>query len=234
MLSKLKGVFFGLFFLLSSFLIFLFFLPVSWTKLPYRLCKYLIAKSFLFGLKVIGISYNINSVRDLKLNNPTILVGNHQSTWDCIIFLLLLKKVSYIIKQEVYSIPLLGPSLKVQNMIFVDRDGGGRSVIKMIHDCKEKLSEGFSIVIFPQGTRVLPGESSYDSYKFGFLKLHELDYDIIPFNLDSGNFFGRNIFSPKKSGTITLNLFNRIAYNKEGNKEELKKRIVDTIENGKI
>ena len=60
--------------------------------------------------------------------------------------------------------------LKKTNMISINRLEGTASMRKMLKEAKSKMSAGYSIIIFPEGTRKIPGDKP--DYKTGFIGIH--------------------------------------------------------------
>ena len=72
----------------------------------------------------------------------------------------------------------------------------------MLAVAKRRREEGRDLLIFPEGTRVAPGQ--HRPYQPGVAALYgHLDLPVVPVALNSGLFWGRRSFT-KKSGTITL------------------------------
>jgi 1-acyl-sn-glycerol-3-phosphate acyltransferase len=69
-------------------------------------------------------------------------------------------RTSWVIKKELFWIPVFGWALMlVFKPIAIDRKVGGRAVKQVIRQGKEKLAEGTWVTVFPEGTRVAPGET---------------------------------------------------------------------------
>ena len=70
-------------------------------------------------------------------------------------------------------------------MVAVNRSGQATAMRKMIADVKNKLKKGSSIIIFPEGTRKLPGEPP--DYKTGFIGIYKAtNRKLLPVALNSG------------------------------------------------
>jgi len=62
----------------------------------------------------------------------------------------------FVVKQELFKIPVLGFSMRAAGYIPIDRSGGKRAVKSLI-EAARRIREGASIVIFPEGTRSRDG-----------------------------------------------------------------------------
>ena len=110
--------------------------------------------NFLFRIKVI--SKNLDK---LPKEENFFLVCNHLSNFDPIIHIYALKKcnISYIMKKEIMSIPLVGWWLKKTGFLVLDRKDNRQAaqiMVEAIKRCKNKENIG----VFPEGTRSRSGE----------------------------------------------------------------------------
>ena len=150
---------------------------------------------------VLGLRWALRG--DAALLRPGVLVAaKHQSTWDTIIFYMLVRRSAYVMKKELMAIPVYGWLARRQKHIAVDRKAGGAALRRMQRDAQAALDLGATIVVFPQGTRVAPGATQ--PYHPGIAGLYgALNVPVVPVALNSGLFWGRRSFI-KKPGTIVL------------------------------
>ncbi len=153
-------------------------------------------------LKVLcRIDYEIRGLENLP-RGPFIVASKHQSAWDTMIFLHLFDRPSYVIKQELGRIPLLGWAMRDAEMVAVDRSGGTKALKGMVAQARDIVEAGRVVVIFPEGTRVAPG--SHRPYHPGVAALYkELGVPVVPVGLNSGLFWPRRHFL-RMPGTILL------------------------------
>jgi 1-acyl-sn-glycerol-3-phosphate acyltransferase len=120
-----------------------------------------------------------------------ILASKHQSAWDTIVFAVALHDPVYVLKKDLLHIPVYGWYLHKLDMIAIDRDAGISSMKNMIRHARRVLDEGRRyIIIFPEGSRVAPGER--DPYQPGVAGLYGmLGVPVVPVALNSGLFWGR-------------------------------------------
>ena len=101
-------------------------------------------------MKLLGIKIELIGQID---ETADMLIMNHQSVMDIILFEYLNKRdTAWIAKKEIADIPWFGRILKAPDMIIVERESKS-SLVKLIKDSKEKLSQNRPIAIFPEGTR---------------------------------------------------------------------------------
>ena len=160
------------------------------------------------GLALIcGLRYEVRGLERLP-KGAFLVAAKHQSAWDTLIFSLLLWEHSFILKQELTWIPLFGLYLLRAGLVPVDRQGGSKALRKMIAKAKAVAADGRPLVIFPEGTRVAPGERR--PYHPGVAALYgQLGIGVVPVALNSGLFWGRRSFV-KRPGTILLEFLPRI------------------------
>lgn len=86
-----------------------------------------------------------------------VVVVNHQSMMDIPIMYVLPFNFKWVSKQEAYKIPIFGQVIRMHGDIVVKR-GSASSAKKMMTQCATRLSNGTSVIIFPEGTRSHNGE----------------------------------------------------------------------------
>jgi len=112
--------------------------------------KYLRHKWSAMQLKILGIKLEIEGVED---PNAQMQIMNHQSVLDIILFEYLHSQdMAWIAKIEIANLPWFGHIVKAPRMILVERESK-KSLIKLLKDSKEKISQKRPIGIFPEGTR---------------------------------------------------------------------------------
>ncbi|MBL4692733.1 MAG: 1-acyl-sn-glycerol-3-phosphate acyltransferase [Magnetovibrio sp.] len=156
----------------------------------------------LNGLKpLIGLSWEIKGLENIP-DKPCLFACKHQSAWETGVFYLILNDPSYILKQELLSIPLYGWYIRRAGAIAIDRKGGVSALKKMISGTKQRLDLGQNVVIFPEGTRSFPGQPG--TYHSGVAALYKgAEATVVPVALNSGLFWPRRSFL-KRPGRITI------------------------------
>ena len=104
-------------------------------------------------LKVAGVNVNVYGLENLPKDKTVLFVGNHQGNFDIPIYLTSIPNlIGFISKIEVQKIPLVTGWMNALHCVFMDRLSirkSGEAIIKGI----KNLKAGFSMVIFPEGTR---------------------------------------------------------------------------------
>ena len=159
------------------------------------------ARVALVGLRPIcGIDVQISGMEHLPASGPALLASQHQSEFDTLIWMKLLARPSYVMKQELTRIPLFGPMLVPAGMIPVDRAAGARALRRLTQDCVLARDANRQIVIFPEGTRVAPGQRLLLQPGVAAVAAR-LGVPVYPVATDSGLRWGRRRWG-KTAGTI--------------------------------
>ena len=133
---------------------------------------------------------------------PVLIAGKHQSMFETMELVRLLDAPGIIMKQELARIPIWGRLAHHYGLIAIDRAGGAVALRNMVRDAKQAASEGRPVVIFPEGTRVPPGEQP--PLQPGFAGLYRaLNTPVIPLALNSGRVWPRKAFI-RRPGIVTF------------------------------
>ena len=105
------------------------------------------------ALALAGVRLNVTGEQHLWSHRPAVFIMNHQSLLDGFVIMKLLREdVTGVAKREVARQPVLGQFARLGNMAFIDRGDSGRAK-KALEPVVERLLEGYSIAIAPEGTR---------------------------------------------------------------------------------
>ncbi len=117
----------------------------------------LYARGLIWGLKVFcGISVEIRGRQNMP-RGTVLYAGKHNCMLDVFIPFLVMPAPAIILKQELLWYPFLGWYALKAAMIPIDRAGNTRRLKKMVAAARERADDGRQIVIFPEGTRTVPG-----------------------------------------------------------------------------
>jgi 1-acyl-sn-glycerol-3-phosphate acyltransferase len=158
----------------------------------------------LFLLRhVVGVRQEVRGLENLP-ENGGIIAAKHQSAWETVIFLVLLQRPAYILKRELLAIPIYGWFIRKIRMIPIDRKGGAGALRRMVSAAQAAARAGRVVVIFPEGTRVPPGQRR--RFLPGIAALYDsLEKPVVPVALCSGLCWGRGLFG-KRSGRIVMEI----------------------------
>ena len=135
-------------------------------------------------------------------DHPALIAVKHQSMFETIELILLVKEPVVVLKRQLADIPGWGLAARRYGVIPVDRAGGAAALRRMLTAAKAGVAQGRPILIFPEGTRVAPGEQP--PLQPGFAGLYSaLRLPVVPVALDSGRLWPRRSFL-KRPGTVTF------------------------------
>jgi 1-acyl-sn-glycerol-3-phosphate acyltransferase len=150
---------------------------------------------------IVGLTYEVRG-RENMPSSPSLVICNHESTWETLAALVLFPEVAIVAKQELLRIPVMGWFLQRSPMILIDREDSRKALRAMVDESKAALANGRSVLIFPEGTRKRADEPI--EFKRGFEMLYRtLGVAVLPVVVNSGRFWGIDD-SPKRSGMITV------------------------------
>jgi 1-acyl-sn-glycerol-3-phosphate acyltransferase len=149
------------------------------------------------------LDYRIEGAEHLPAGNHVALV-KHSSSWETISQCVILPPQAWVLKRELTWIPFLGWDLRLMRSIAVDRGAGGSAVRQVIDQGKALLDRGIWIVIFPEGTRMAPGETRKYGLS-GALLAREAGRLIVPVAHDAGYYWPRRGLR-KRPGTIRVRI----------------------------
>ena len=132
---------------------------------------------------------------------PFLFAAKHQAMFETLELAWRIGAPVIVMKRELAQIPFWGRAAQRYGSIGIDRAGGADALRAMLREAKEARRAGRAVLIFPEGTRVLPGETP--PLRSGFAGLYKaLAMPVVPVALDSGPLWPRK--GVKHAGTITL------------------------------
>lgn len=109
-------------------------------------------------VRYIGrIRTQINGLDNLP-QQPGVMLAKHQSAWETLNLLPWFYPQSWVLKRELLKIPLFGWGLARLDPIAIDRNAGRQALRQVIQQGTARLAQGHWVVIFPEGTRMDPGQ----------------------------------------------------------------------------
>ena len=135
-------------------------------------------------------------------DSPVLYVAKHQAMYETLELGRMLRHPAIVMKQELADIPVwgwAGETLRRDSWSIARRRAG--ALRRMLREARVALAAGRSILIFPEGTRVAPGEQP--PLKAGFAGLYQmLKIPVVPIAIDSGLVWPRQ--GPHLPGTVTF------------------------------
>jgi 1-acyl-sn-glycerol-3-phosphate acyltransferase len=159
----------------------------------------------LSGLRPLcGITWKVSGWRHMPTSGPALIASMHQSAFDTLVWEVLAPNFTYVLKRELTRIPLFGPMLHATGMIAVDREAGAAAIRDLLRAGDRAAAAGRQIIIFPEGTRVAPGETAVLHPGVAALAARTR-LPVIPVATDSGKCWGRRAFR-KRPGVIHVSI----------------------------
>jgi len=173
--------------------------------LPYR-AQFAIARfwarCFLWLLeRLCGLSFVVEGRERIPEGNH-IVMSNHTSAWETVAQFVIFPPQVWVLKRELLWIPFVGWGLKLLRPIAINRGEGHRAVNQVIEQGKERLADGLWVIIFPEGTRVVAGETRKFGVSGALLAIAS-EKMVVPLSHNAGTFWPRRGFL-KKPGTIRV------------------------------
>ena len=153
--------------MLRTFIFYLFFFPwtfiSSFIALFFTLFSQDKTHSFvrLWGRSCLffaGLKIQVQGTENILCDRPAIYVSNHQSNFDIpIIYAGLPIQFRWMAKQELFRVPFFGLAMKRSGIVAIDRSNR-RTTMHSIITAAQRIKEGTSVIIFPEGTRTPDGK----------------------------------------------------------------------------
>ena len=147
---------------------------------------------------LLGIT---SRVEGAPVAGPALYASKHQSLFETTELEILLGGAAPVLKRELSRLPFWGWATQVYGSIPVDREASAAALRSMLRDARKLKAEGRSVVIYPEGTRVAPGEQP--PLRAGFAGLYRaLGYSVVPVAVDTGRLWPKR--GPKRAGVVTI------------------------------
>lgn len=193
-----------------TLLISLFFVLTGWWFLflpkyyRYRLYAFLIVKPWYFLVVRILLAARVKIIgkKNIVKDRKTLYICNHQS-WVDIPFVTRFVKTFGVAKKQVRRLPLVGLLIIYGGSIIVDRDDT-KSKLHVVKELIKVFKKGFSVFIFPEGTRSIDGKLLEPNY--AVIKLcYKLNVPVVPCTIE-----GTRDILPRKR--VYIKFFKKVVY----------------------
>ncbi|MGN6493316.1 MAG: 1-acyl-sn-glycerol-3-phosphate acyltransferase [Agriterribacter sp.] len=144
-----------------------------------------------------------------NFSKPSIIIANHQSGLDNFLMMMLYPKLILFTNDRVRNAPISGFVVKMAD--YYSASGGVENTLELL---EEKIKRGYSIVIFPEGTRSADGEMKR-FHKGAFYLAEKLKVDILPIIIHGSGYTMTKHDMLVKNGRITLTILPRISPSNE-------------------
>ncbi len=164
----------------------------GWSRLVVRLAR-----------AICGIRWSVEGREHLPAD-PAVILAKHQSAWETLAFQEIFPPQVLVLKKELLWIPFFGWGLALMSPIAIDRANGRAALRDIARRGKQRLAQGFWVVIFPEGTRVRVGEKR--AYQQGGAWLAaQCGVPVVPVAHNAGRLWPRNAFL-KRPGEVIVRI----------------------------
>src|SRR5690242_15072897 len=147
------------------------------------------------------LDYRVEGAENVPAGNH-IALWKHSSSWETIAMTVVFPRQVWVLKRELLWIPVVGWGIRQLHAIAIDRKSGGSAVNQVVEQGKQRLGEGDWVMVFPEGTRMAPGQTRKYGVS-GALLAREAGHVVVPVAHDAGRYWPRRgLF--KKSGRIRV------------------------------
>ena len=161
------------------------------------------ARMVLFGLRwIAGIKVEVRG-REYIPTGACLVAAKHQSMLDVVVPFTVLDDACFVLKKELMSLPFFGWFCWKTKMIPVDREAHAKALKDMVKHTTARLADGRQIMIFPEGTRTLPGEPG--QYKPGVAAIYrDVNASCALIATNSGQYWPAKGMTGFKPGTVVF------------------------------
>ena len=187
-----------------STVVFALLAPLT-APLPYRARYRFITRWSRFNLWWLGVTCGLRFVVEGAGNlprEPAVVLCRHESMWETLALQTLFAPQTWLLKRSLLRIPFFGWGLALLRPIAIDRGAGTEAMRALVREGARCLDDGAWVVVFPEGTRLAPGEFR-PFHRGGAFLAKRTGRAIVPIAHNSGDFWRRRRFI-KRPGTIRL------------------------------
>jgi 1-acyl-sn-glycerol-3-phosphate acyltransferase len=158
----------------------------------------------MWWLKITcGLSFRVIGKQNIP-SEPSIVLSKHQSAWETIAFQTIFPPQIWVMKRSLLLIPFLGWAFIALRVIAIDRSAGREALKQLISQGKDRLARGLWVVIFPEGTRMTPGQKGKYHIGGAWLATHS-GAKVVPVAHNAGEYWSKNAYA-KTPGIITVSI----------------------------
>ena len=132
-----------------------------------------------------------------------LIVSKHQAMFETTELQLIFGGPAMVLKRELTRIPMWGWATKLYGSMSVDREASAKALRQLMTEGAALRARGRSVIVYPEGTRVPPGETP--PLRSGFAGLYKaVGLPVVPVALDSGRLMPKK--GPMLSGVVRVRI----------------------------
>ena len=153
------------------------------------------------AIYILGIRCEVRGRENIPAD-PVVILSKHSSAWETLAYSGIFPPHVYVMKRELMWLPFLGWGLAMFSPIFINRSDRKNAMRLTVELGKERLAQGFSIMVYPEGTRIPVG--THGKYKLGGARIAvQTGARVLPVAHNAGLLWPRNSFL-KRPGKVTV------------------------------
>lgn len=142
--------------------------------------------------RTCGLGYTVHGLENVP-ERACVVLCKHQSAWETLALQRFFRPQVWVLKRELLWIPFFGWGLAMLRPIAIDRTTPRKAIEQIIEQGRQRLADGSFVVIFPEGTRVPPGERRR-YLSGGAMLARRAGTLVVPVALNAGEYWPRNSF----------------------------------------
>ena len=150
---------------------------------------------------VAGIHYEVRGLENIP-QQPCVILAKHQSTWETFFLSCYFQPLSQVLKRELLYIPFFGWAMAMLKPIAIDRSNPKAALKQLAKQGDERIKQGAWVLIFPEGTRIPPGQIGKFSRGGAALAVNT-GLPVLPIAHNAGEFWPKQGWA-KYPGTIQV------------------------------
>lgn len=150
---------------------------------------------------VAGIHYEVRGLENIP-QQPCVILAKHQSTWETFFLSALFEPLSQVVKRELLYVPFFGWAMAMLKPIAIDRSNPKAALKQLAKQGDERIKQGAWVLIFPEGTRIPPGQIGKFSRGGAALAVNA-GLPVLPIAHNAGEFWPKQGWA-KCPGTIQV------------------------------
>jgi 1-acyl-sn-glycerol-3-phosphate acyltransferase len=151
---------------------------------------------------ICGLDWRVEGAERIPREGAHVTMWKHTSTWETMAQMIVFPPQAWVLKREILWIPLVGWATWLMKCIAIDRGAGHRAVNQVLDQGRERLAAGIWVLIFPEGTRMAPGETRKYGMS-GALLASQAGVKLVPVAHNAGDYWPRRGLV-KKPGMVRV------------------------------
>lgn len=143
--------------------------------------------------RVCGLTYQVEGDEHIPKDRSGLIVCKHQSAFETLALQVIFPPVVFILKQELLRIPFWGWAMATLEPIAIDRQARSQALKQVLNEGVERIKAGRWVVLFPEGTRVAPGQKGNYGASGGMLA-QRAGCPVVPVAHNAGEYWAKNGF----------------------------------------